>query len=429
MLGEAEKAEADPAASREKALGAAQYFQRAERLCPGDPENAFWSATAFIFAREVAAYREALERVRRTAGPGDVRARYLEAHFHLVIGRRPDLAIDLFEAVRAARREFLPQQLSVHLARARIAYGNDLAAQALALGGDAGSGIFDEPIRQLRLAVRESTGARYAARRNLAQVYRWAQRFAEAQELWEMLAAENPEDAVVRYGLASVLAEQLEHEKSAAQWKETLRLLESGKVAPGDRPDDARLRYGAVLKDALRYREARDELVRYTKEAPNDARGWYHLGILERDHLVDLVLVGPGKAGGAAVAPVVRAVTGVTEEESRALVARAPTAVERAVPEEEAEADRARLVAAGAEAEIRYRVEAAIVCFETALRLDPVCEESMRALLGIYTAMHPDEDRAKWLEARLSSEEEKRARTRVRKQRIMERADRTEGCR
>jgi tetratricopeptide (TPR) repeat protein len=367
LLKQAER-ERDPKRVAEHARDAVHQFERAEALCPHDPENPFWTATAHVFAGDVGGYREALARLRKTAGPNEVRIPVIEGHFHYALGRRPDLAVAEFERARAIQPRFMEAQVSVHLWRARLEYAKVLVDQALAMERRVGdnSSSYEGAIAQLRLALRErgpSPASQFYARRNLAQVLRSASQFEASTALWKQLVTEAPKDPVVRYGYATVLADQLKTDEAIVEWEETLRLIETVGRNPADPSDlsDARLRLGRSLALAGRPEDARAQLERYVREQPADARGFYYLGLLYRDDIDD-----PDKA---------------------------------------------------------------IEHLERAHALDPLCDETIKDLASLYTLVRPNPTRAKHFQDLLDSPEETERRAKARRERVFQRPDRTEGCR
>jgi tetratricopeptide (TPR) repeat protein len=86
---------------------------------------------------------------------------------------------------------------------------------------------------------------------------------------------------VLRYALASVLADQMKFEEALAQWREVLALAgqpdtvdprETGQLA------DARMRYGVTLLRSGDLERGKAELLAYGKANDKDARVWFYLG-------------------------------------------------------------------------------------------------------------------------------------------------------
>jgi tetratricopeptide (TPR) repeat protein len=433
LLGRSEK-EKEPGPALDLARQAVEFLRRATDLCPRDADYVFWLGRAHVFAKDVDGYLNAIRRLRQLAVAGDARTPFLEGEFHLRLGRRLDESIVHFERARRVQPEFLPQQLSILLWNARVQYAAKLVSQVRgAAEGAAESGAFLEPIKQLRLAVLEagpSPFRRYAARRNLAQVLRLGSEYAESQKVWEGLVESHPQDPVVRYGLATVLADQLKFQEAVTQWEESLRLFEAGAAAQNEptRPDDLRMRYGVTLRYAGRLADARAALERYVRDAPGDGRGWSYLGLLERDHPFTVVVSSLGRANADEVAKEAAAVARVDVAAARARLEGLPKAVTPGLGQEEADALAATLVRLGAQAEVEPSFDLAIRYLTRSIEVDPACEDPLKALIGVYVALEPDPEKARALEARLNDPQDRRRREAVRRARVLERSDRTEGC-
>lgn len=357
-------AEAERGADARKARDAAAMLERAMRLCPEDIELPFQRALAFCIARDEDGARAALrvlaDLVHGSGGAPDRDARvlYVRALVHFTFGNNAAACIEVLTVLESVSPQFLPAAVANLRYRAHLDYANQLAfAKA-----------FHESVIHARLAVEAARGNERRvdfARRNLGQIYRMADRYPESQAEFEGLVKRYPDDAVLRYALASVLADQLKFEEACAQWREVLRLRGvPGSVDPreADQLSDAPLRYAVSLVHSGRVEEGLQGIRAYVKARADDVRGWVHLGLVLLDH------ADPPDPAGAADA------------------------------------------------------------LENALRIDPLCERTLRKLVEVYTGAKPDAARAKELQALLDDPKEKDRRETAMERRKKTRPDRTTGC-
>lgn len=359
LLGEAERA-----SDARKAIEAATMLERAMRLCPENLELPFQRALALCVARDEDAARAALRSLdeqlvaRGTDPEKDPRSLYVRALVHFTFGNNAAACLDVLRVLEARAPQFLPAAVANLRFRAHLDYANQLAFGR----------AFHDAIKHAQLAVEVARGNERRtdlARRNLGQIYRMADRWIESQTEFEDLVRKYPQDAVLRYALASVLADQLKFEEACAQWTEVLRLRTlPGSVDPreADQLADAPLRYGVSLVHALRVPDGLGRIRAYVKENPSDVRGWVHLGVTLLDN------ADPSDPAGAAEA------------------------------------------------------------LEKALTLDPLCERTLRRLVEIYTGPKPDAARAKELQAILDDPKAKARREAEMDRRKKVRPDRTTGC-
>jgi tetratricopeptide (TPR) repeat protein len=434
----------DVGAARRKQSAAVAKFEQALRLCPEDPESPFWLGTAHVLRDDVEGYARAMAALRAVA-PRDVRVDYLQAHFHLEVGGRPDLAVAGFERVRARVPGFRREQLSILLFRAYMDYGVHKANEAIRSSVAAQTGIYKEALTQFSKAVREGAPSPirvYMARRNLAEILRKSSEYVRAEAEYRTLLRAWPDDPIVHYGLATVVADQLRYADAVPHWEAALRLRDRVRANEPTKMIDARLRYGMTLLYAGRSAEARTQLEGFVAEAPKDVRGLTYLGLFERDHPFHVAvraLEKPVEGGPAAVArdpkerraEVSRALApllGKTPAEVEAVLQDLPAVVAKGIAEEEADKISDALEPLGVDVRQEPLFDRAIELLEAAWKLDPLCEEAPRALLGIYTTMKPNPERAKLIAAWLDDEQGKAARERARKARIPAQPDLTEGC-
>jgi len=355
----------DPA----KAYAAIDLLDRAERLCPDDPEIAFNRALAWLLAgvedktrlevtvleRKIAA-RAAMDGRPSAEAQNDPRLLYVQARIHYRFGNNPRLALTSLVRLHARNPQFMSGPVASLTFLCHLAYANQLI-----YAKDS-----EEAIRQVQLALTyagDDAARADMARRNLAQIYRFAERWPESQAVWEDLVKRYPGDAIMRYGLASTLADQYKFEEACTQWKEVLRLAEvKGSVDPreADQLLDAPLRYAVSLVHAGHVDEGKARLLAEAKAHPDDRRVWHELGIAAMEQFDD--------------------------------------------------------------------PDHAVEWLEKARSLDPWCETTLRSLLILYTGPRRDEGRAKALQATLDSEVDKKARQVEMDRRRDRRPDRTNGC-
>jgi tetratricopeptide (TPR) repeat protein len=170
---------------------------------------------------------------------------------------------------------FYPTSVSRLLFNALLAWGRDLEQK----------GDVPQAIAQTLRAKEEArydldSKRRDIALRNLAQYYRLADQWTDAQNVASELVTRYPKDAVIRYLLASVYADQLDFAHAIDQWKIVLDLVAEGNVSPEDAQDleDAPMRYGVSLASGGRTEEGLAKLREFAKKYPKDSRPNFYMG-------------------------------------------------------------------------------------------------------------------------------------------------------
>lgn len=367
--------EADKTGDLKKAVQAASLLDRASRLCRENLDIPFWTSMAYLTAKQeqpTRAYLKALEdalaaralALNRSPKHADVlmdpRVHYLKALIHFTFESLPGMTLQELEiVVGRSNNTFMPVAVSNLRYWAHLGYANQMAHAAR----------WEDAIRHTQLAQFEARGdlRRFdQAQRNLAQIFRAAERWKESQDIWEVLVKRYPNDAIIRYGFASTLADQNKFEEAAAQWVEVLRLAKlpnTVELREADTLLDASMRYGVCLTFSMdeKVREqGKAQLLEYAKAYPNDARVWFHLG-----HSALEIFDDPDHAKE---------------------------------------------------------------WLEKAYNLDPNCERTLRNLLSLYTTARPDPEKAGALKVLLESESEKLRRKKETERRKSQRPDGTAGC-
>jgi tetratricopeptide (TPR) repeat protein len=279
--------EADESGDTAAALRGAALLDRAIVLCPEDPDLQFQLTLAYVLARADEKARASLRRletvlraqVRERGGPetevlGDPRLLYARARISFTFGNNPKGALDDITRLRARDPKFLSGPVSSLEFRCRLAWANLLAK----------SNDVKEAVRQTRIAEQVARGdvkRQDIARRNLGQILRIGDQWVESQQVFEELVGRYPRDAVLRYALASVLADQLKFDEALVQWREVLALsAQPDTVDPRERDQlaDAKMRYGVTLIHAGELEEGKKVLLEFAKANERDARVWFHLG-------------------------------------------------------------------------------------------------------------------------------------------------------
>jgi tetratricopeptide (TPR) repeat protein len=291
--------EAEKTGSVSSAKRAWETLAVAERRCRYNPSYPYYSCLAHVFGRDADGATAALDRLvailverQRQLNRPEKDAQtepmvlFLRATMDLYLFDQPGKAVERLTQVRARNKTFNPDEVRTLFFRAYIAQSNVLAHHD----------DYERAIAQALLALEEvrtdvTDKRRLDATRNLAQLYRIANRFKESQETWEGLLKKNPKDAVYHYGLASVLADQYQFPPAVAEWVETIRLIEAGSGDPIDLAmlTDAHLRYGVSLLHAGRVEEGRKELEDFAAKNPADPRPRFHLGRYYLDEAGDPV--------------------------------------------------------------------------------------------------------------------------------------------
>jgi tetratricopeptide (TPR) repeat protein len=381
LIREAERA--GDVASAQKAI---EVLRGAERACPDEIEIPFWRGIACIFARDYPAGSDALQRVRklalerllhqnRPAAEVDLNSYvlFLEAAIHQYVGGRPDLALEKIGRLKSRQPDFMPDRVSLVKYYAHVAFGSLEARR----------NEMPNAVRQTRLGVLEATRQmavapgqpgpvqrRDMANRNLAEIYRLADRWVESQQLYEQLAQMYPQDGVIHYGLATVYADQQMFVRAAETWRKAVALIDRGSVTdPRDLATvtDAKMRLGISLvhasgaSPAFKAEEGMAVLRAYAEAHPDDSRVWLYLGYLAMDVLEDF-----------------------------------PKARQ---------------------------------WLEKAREMDPWCEDTLRHLVKLYTLFLPDEARRAAADAALADPAQVAARKKEMDRRKATRADATNGCR
>ncbi len=279
--------EAERTRNARLAKDAIALLVRAEGLCPNDPEPPFWRVIAAAIAGDFDAAQSARNRVwairadlmaslHRPATDADSDPWVLvsDAIVNLYLGGRPDLAIEKLIRARARDRDFLADLVSHLKYRAHMLYGSM----------EARSEEYEEAIKQTRLAFSEAGRnvlLRDMALRNLGGIYRIADRWPEAQQVYEGLAQRYPTDAAIHYGLASVYADQLVYTKAEETWRKVVSLLaDPSTVAAAETSmlADARMRWGNSLIQAERFDEGWAVLQKFLEANPKSEPVLFWLG-------------------------------------------------------------------------------------------------------------------------------------------------------
>jgi tetratricopeptide (TPR) repeat protein len=282
-------------------LGAArrawELLATAERRCPDNFDYPFWGCVAHVLGRDLDGAMESLnhvvalfeERARQLNRPvkdvqNEPAVLFLRAAIDLYLLDQPGRAVDRLKQVVARNAAWMPDRVRTLSFRAHLLFGNALA----------GRGDFQGAVAQALLALDDvrtdvTDKRRLQAKRNLAQLLRLGDRYKEAQVVWEELLAKDPNDVTYRYGIATVLADQLQFDAALPHWVETIRLMDSGKVDPADAAllADTRLRYGVCLAHAGKVAEGRKVLEAFAAAHPDDGRPHYFLARLHFDQLED----------------------------------------------------------------------------------------------------------------------------------------------
>jgi tetratricopeptide (TPR) repeat protein len=290
-------AQAEAAEDTQKARAAAELLERATRVCPENPDWPFYRALAYVAAKDEDRARAAAVDLRRSLEQraaalnrraaeveSDPRTLYLQAMLHFRFGNMPARSLDLITRLRARDPTFMASAVQSLEFNALLAYSAQLAHAAQSPNRETRDRWLAEADKQARLAievVRGDVKREDVAKRNRGEILRASERWPEAHEVFADLVQRNPDDAVVRYSFASVLATQFSYADALVQWDEVLRLARlPGTASPLDAPQlaDAPLRRAVTLVLASRVKEGREALLDYVKAKPQDPRGWYYLG-------------------------------------------------------------------------------------------------------------------------------------------------------
>jgi|GEM_PF-3449481 len=296
LIAQAEKA-GDPSI----AIDAAALLERAIRLDPGNPDWVFHRTLALVVGRAEDRARASLADLDALLGTAlaakDPRTLYARALVHASFGSNVAEALRLLSDLKNRNPDFMrgaARSLEFHC---RVAYTAQLLRARPERGNQREANV-TQAVMQAKLAVALVAGdpREPLARRNLAQVYRLADRWEESEAEFRTLSEAYPGDAIVRYGLASVLADQHKYDEAFAQWERFLRVVQTpGAIDPreADSVADAQMRYGVSLDHAGRETDGLKQLRAYVARVPADPRGWYYVGRLllesEDDSLVDPV--------------------------------------------------------------------------------------------------------------------------------------------
>lgn len=255
---------------------------------PEDVRFPFFAGLAHVYGEDPIGVESSLARLRaRIAIPLkelnrpeaeaelDPHVLFLRAAANFRIRRQNQSAAEQLLRVRMRDPHFEPTAVSRLLFNALIAWGRDFETK----------GDLTQAIAQTLRAKEE---ARYdlnpkrrdIALRNLAQYYRLADQWTDAQSVMTDLVARYPKDAVLRYLLASVYADQLDFAHAIEQWKVTLDLIAEGNTPAEDAPDlaDAPMRYGISLASGGRTDDGLAKLREFSEKNPKDARPHFYLG-------------------------------------------------------------------------------------------------------------------------------------------------------
>lgn len=296
-------AQAEKTGDTSLALDAADLLDRAVRVDPENPEWVFQRTLALIVAKTEDRARTSAAALEAVIGAPynarDPRVLYVRALLHATFGSNVAEALNLLGVVKNRSPDFLPAAVLSLEFHCRISY----TAQLLHLRPESDNekeNNLRQALGQAKLAVALVAGdpREPLARRNLAQVFRVADRFPESEAEFRALAKAFPGDAVVHYGLASVLADQHKYDEAFAEWERFLKVVQQpGALDPreADSVADAQMRYGVSLDHAGREAAGLKQLRAYVARIPQDPRGWYYLGrlLLQSD---DESLVDPKEA-------------------------------------------------------------------------------------------------------------------------------------
>jgi len=282
----------DPAPARQ---GAA-LLDRAIVLCPNDPDLAFQLTLAYVLSQEEPKARAAMRRLENvlreralhegrpeTEVAGDPRFLYAHARIAFKFGNNPKGALDDLTRLRARDPKFLAGPVASLEFRCRLAYSN-----LLLRSGDS-HGALKETERAI-LVARGDQRRQDIAKRNKGQILRAIDEFIKSQQVFEELLTRYPRDAVLRYALASVLADQMKFDEALVQWRELRALLgQPDTVDPREKDQlaDAQMRYAMTLLHAGQLEEGKKELLAYTRANDKDTRGWFYLGQAAMEHFDD----------------------------------------------------------------------------------------------------------------------------------------------
>ncbi|MFO0932985.1 MAG: hypothetical protein U1E39_09785 [Planctomycetota bacterium] len=292
-------AQAEKTGDTSLAIDAADLLERAVRLDPENPEWVFQRTLALVVAKaEDRARASALALETAIGAPyheRDPRVLYVRALLHATFGNNVAEALRVLDLVKNRSPDFLPAAIRSLEFHCRISYTAQLLHVRPASDNERQANL-TQAVSQARLAVAlvAGDGREPIARRNLAQVYRVADRWQESEAEFRALATAFPGDAVVHYGLASVLADQHKYDDACVEWERFLKVVQQpGALDPreADSVADAPMRYGVSLDHAGREGAGLAQLRAYVARVPQDPRGWYYLGRLllqsEDEKLVD----------------------------------------------------------------------------------------------------------------------------------------------
>lgn len=281
-------AQAEKSGDASLAIDAADLLARSIRLDPENPDWVFHRTLALVVARaedRARASFAALETViGRPQNGRDPRVLYSRALLHATFGSNVAEALRVLDLLKNRSPDFMPVAVRSLEFHCRIAYTAQLL-HARPESDNARQANLVAAVSQARLAVALVAGdsREPIARRNLAQVYRVADRWQESEAEFRALATAFPGDAVVHYGLASVLADQHKYDDAFAEWERFLKVVQQpGAIDPreADSVADAQMRYGVSLDHAGREAAGLKQLRAYVARVPQDPRGWYYLGRL-----------------------------------------------------------------------------------------------------------------------------------------------------
>ena len=282
LLGAAEKGDVG-AAKR-----AWETFESSERRCPEDPRFPFCGGLAHVYGDDPIGAEGSLSRLRAVLAiplrelnrpvaeaEGNPHVLFLRAAYDFRLRGQHKAAAQQLTRVRMRDPRFHPEWVSRLLFQSLLAWGADLQRE----------GDFPQAIAKTLQAKEEArydldSKRRDFALRNLAQYYRFADQWTDAQNVSIDLVTRYPKDAVLRYLLASVYSDQLQFDKAVEQWKACLDLIAQGAVPPEDAAylDDAPMRYGISLASANQVEAGIAKLREFAAKAPQDARPHFYLG-------------------------------------------------------------------------------------------------------------------------------------------------------
>lgn len=283
VAGESDKAQAAGRAAE-------RLFEDAWAQGPGDIRVPMQGGQAAAFARDLGAATKWVNRLARMShlGEGDPDVHFLSAFVHLIGARRPDRALRSLTRMYSLNPRLRPTERDNLWYMAHRDFGRAY------MDGEK----WDEAIAQFksaaRLARRMADRPRQLSMRgNIGMVMRRADRLIEAQEIFEALVREEPQDPLWHWHLGLTLAFQSKMADAIGPYREVIRLREAGRAAPGvkDELAGAYLRLANCLRQlAGRQREearrvalldeAQALLHRYQKEAPQSPLGHKWMGVL-----------------------------------------------------------------------------------------------------------------------------------------------------